>query len=258
MVSYPYRVNSIQTSMKDGTMMREDDGISEQEKSSLESVVQPKIDNLLIQESDSLISFENESSSQTEIIRQPSPPPLLADVQDLIPASTPATQTECGLENASNEALVCSEDPLQLHIVSSFRLFSMWILCYLSELNLSSKASVSFMKLPEHRKWSLYLFLCQSTELMDSFMKLAKSNTDKNLETCGVLAGSLVSITNILLFGSILEVENYISDHFNIVDIFLCIHSLLKEIIFVNCHRKTENFTSLLSLFQSKSQRQIR
>lgn len=28
---------------------------------------------------------------------------------------------------------------------------------------------------------------------MQNFMKLAKSNTDKNLETCGVLAGSLVS-----------------------------------------------------------------
>ena len=30
--------------------------------------------------------------------------------------------------------------------------------------------------------------------MMENFMKLAKSNTDKNLETCGVLAGSLVSI----------------------------------------------------------------
>ena len=29
--------------------------------------------------------------------------------------------------------------------------------------------------------------------MMESFMKLAKSNTDRNLETCGVLAGSLVS-----------------------------------------------------------------
>jgi hypothetical protein len=30
--------------------------------------------------------------------------------------------------------------------------------------------------------------------MMGSFMKLAKSNTDKNLETCGILAGSLVSV----------------------------------------------------------------
>ncbi|XP_011096984.1 AMSH-like ubiquitin thioesterase 1 [Sesamum indicum] len=140
------RDGNTQQSIKDGTMMR-DDGNSEQERSSLESVVQPKNDNHLIKEPDSLITFETvESCLQTEIIRQPSPPPLLADVQDLNPTSTPATQTEFGLENDPGDTLVCSEDPLQLHI---------------------------------------------STTLMDSFMKLAKSNTDKNLETCGVLAGSL-------------------------------------------------------------------
>ncbi|KAL0423722.1 UNVERIFIED_CONTAM: AMSH-like ubiquitin thioesterase 1, partial [Sesamum radiatum] len=97
-------------------MMR-DDGNSEQERSSLESVVQPKNDNDLIKEPNSLISFETvESCLQTEIIRQPSPPPLLADVQDLNPISTPATQTEFGLENDPGDTLVCSEDPLQLHI----------------------------------------------------------------------------------------------------------------------------------------------
>ena len=29
---------------------------------------------------------------------------------------------------------------------------------------------------------------------MESFLKLAKSNTVRNLETCGILAGSLVSV----------------------------------------------------------------
>lgn len=29
--------------------------------------------------------------------------------------------------------------------------------------------------------------------MMDEFMRLAKGNTSRNLETCGVLAGSLVS-----------------------------------------------------------------
>ncbi|KAG8387978.1 hypothetical protein BUALT_Bualt02G0077300 [Buddleja alternifolia] len=143
------RDSNIQQPIKDETVMREDGGSSELERIRLESVVQPINDNqpILNQESDFLISFETvESSPKTEIIRQPSPPPLLADVQDLIPTLPPATQTESGLENASNDASVCSEDPLQLHI---------------------------------------------STDLMDSFMKLAKSNTDKNLETCGVLAGSL-------------------------------------------------------------------
>lgn len=107
-------------SVKDGTVIREDNESSEQKKLSLE--VQPKIDNYQIQDSDSLIDFEDESSSQIELIRQPSPPPVLADVQDLIQPS--ATQTECGIGNASSDALVCSKDPLQLHIVRSFRLFS--------------------------------------------------------------------------------------------------------------------------------------
>jgi len=41
-------------------------------------------------------------------------------------------------------------------------------------------------------------FNVQSTSMMESFMKLAKSNTDKNLETCGILAGLLVSDFRIL------------------------------------------------------------
>lgn len=103
--------------------MKEENGGSEQDKSSLESVVPPKTDNEQIEESISLISFEDESASQSEVIRQPSPPPVLVEVQDLIPASTPETQTESGLLNASDDALVCSEDPLQLHIVRSFDSF---------------------------------------------------------------------------------------------------------------------------------------
>ena len=39
--------------------------------------------------------------------------------------------------------------------------------------------------------------LLQSTKLMDHFMKLAKSNTNKSLETCGILAGSLVRAINL-------------------------------------------------------------
>lgn len=94
----------------------------------------------------SLISFD---TVETEVnnIRQPSPPPVLADVQDIIPTtSPPVTEVECGREDPSSDALSCSESPMELHI---------------------------------------------STTMMDSFMKLAKSNTNKNLETCGILAGSL-------------------------------------------------------------------
>ncbi|XP_052175140.1 AMSH-like ubiquitin thioesterase 1 [Diospyros lotus] len=99
------------------------------------------------EEPSSLISFEAmEAPLQTQIVRQPSPPPVLADVQDLIPESSPVTEAGCIVEEPFPNGLISSESPLQLHI---------------------------------------------STALMDSFMKLAKSNTDKNLETCGVLAGSL-------------------------------------------------------------------
>ncbi|GAA0159863.1 metalloprotease [Lithospermum erythrorhizon] len=95
----------------------------------------------------SLISFDApEIPLQTVITRQPSPPPVLAEVQDLIPTtSSLVTESECMLENQVPDGL-CSEAPLELHI---------------------------------------------STNLMDSFMRLAKSNTNSNLETCGVLAGSL-------------------------------------------------------------------
>jgi STAM-binding protein len=33
---------------------------------------------------------------------------------------------------------------------------------------------------------------------MEDFLRLARANTEKNLETCGVLAGSLVRLTKYL------------------------------------------------------------
>lgn len=115
----PPRDSTVHHSTKDVTVVREEDGGPEQENSSLEPVVRPKNDSHPLQEPDSLISFETvEISSQTEIVRQPSPPPVLADVQDLIPTTNSDTQTIGTLENDSNDGVVCSEDPLELHIVS--------------------------------------------------------------------------------------------------------------------------------------------
>lgn len=63
----------------------------------------------------------------------------------------------------------------------------------------------------------LTIFLSlQSTTMMENFMKLAKSNTDKNLETCGVLAGSLVSSDSLkaLLFNlTIYSADDFINLH---------------------------------------------
>ncbi|KAJ7970364.1 AMSH-like ubiquitin thioesterase 1 [Quillaja saponaria] len=131
-------------------VIKKDDGNSEQERLNLESILTQNNDSQTghLEERSSLISFETlEAPAQTDIIRQPWPPPVLAEVQYLIPTVSPhLTEAECKTENPSLDGFVQAESPLQLHI---------------------------------------------STTMMENFMKLAKSNTDKNLETCGVLAGSL-------------------------------------------------------------------
>ncbi|XVF53891.1 hypothetical protein PTKIN_Ptkin05aG0136100 [Pterospermum kingtungense] len=96
-----------------------------------------------------MISFEEPETASVliNVTRQPSPPPVLAEVQDMVHAISPqVTETDCTIVNPLADGLVHSESPLQLHI---------------------------------------------ATTMMECFMKLAKSNTDRNLETCGVLAGSL-------------------------------------------------------------------
>ncbi|CAA6671316.1 unnamed protein product [Spirodela intermedia] len=87
---------------------------------------------------------------KVDVIRQPSPPPVLADVQNLVAdISIPPTQRDDSIlrepESLPDE-LLRAESPLEVHI---------------------------------------------SAALMDSFLRVAKSNTSNNLETCGVLAGSL-------------------------------------------------------------------
>lgn len=65
----------------------------------------------------SLISFDT-VETQVNIVRQPSPPPVLADVQDINPTtSPPVTEAEYGREDLSSDALSCSESPMELHIV---------------------------------------------------------------------------------------------------------------------------------------------
>lgn len=143
------RENSLQQAPENGVLTEKVSNNLEPERSSVEAILPLNDDNKMhhAEEPGSLISFEPiEMPPQTNIIRQPSPPPVLAEVQDLIPASPAVTETQYGMDNSLPDGLASSESPLQLHI---------------------------------------------STKLMDSFMKMAKSNTDKNLETCGVLAGSL-------------------------------------------------------------------
>ncbi|KAG4999275.1 hypothetical protein AAZX31_08G044400 [Glycine max] len=146
----PVEIPSLQHSLEDGSLNKKDNSISEQHKSDLESILTQSDDCKAkhADEAPSLISFEaTEVHAQIEVTRQPSPPPVLAEVKDLVPAVLSHVNEEgCKTEILTSDSIVRAESPLQLHI---------------------------------------------STSMMESFMKLAKSNTDKNLETCGILAGLL-------------------------------------------------------------------
>ncbi|KAJ8773126.1 hypothetical protein K2173_028303 [Erythroxylum novogranatense] len=141
---------NLQWSAENEVPVKSDSSNSEPEISSLESSLTLSDDNQRhhAEEPCDMISFEKtETLVHTDIIRQPSPSAVLAEVQDLFPAITSqVAEAEQKMDNSLPTDSVRSESPLQLHI---------------------------------------------STTMMDNFMKLAKSNTDRNLETCGVLAGSL-------------------------------------------------------------------
>ncbi|XP_058091497.1 AMSH-like ubiquitin thioesterase 1 isoform X3 [Magnolia sinica] len=146
----PVEIPSLIQPAEDGVVAVKDSGDSESERSTLESVLSlndgrwslPAEEPCTTTTSDTI-----EAPIQIDIIRQPSPPPVLADVQDLIPIdSSQVTDSRSGPAKCLQDELAHSESPLQVHI---------------------------------------------STKMMDSFMRMAKSNTDRNLETCGVLAGSL-------------------------------------------------------------------
>ncbi|KAK7314569.1 hypothetical protein VNO77_33095 [Canavalia gladiata] len=148
----PVEIPSLQHSLESDSLNKKDNSIAEHNKLDLDSNHTQSVDcqpqPQHAREPPALISFEaTESSAQIEVIRQPSPPPVLAEVQDLVPAVSPHVHDAgCKTEIPSSDSCVHAESPLQLHI---------------------------------------------STTLMENFIKLAKSNTKKNLETCGVLAGLL-------------------------------------------------------------------
>lgn len=156
--------NSLQETINDGLSVKTDGGNSEDETSSAELIL-TQADNTLmhhVAEPGSLISFEpTESPAQPDIIRQPSPPPVLAEVQDLVPAvsqhncsnvlaelqdlipavSSEVSEVEHGMGTSPQDNLVGAESPLQLHIVSLLPLISPP-----SALNLTLSRSIFFFK----------------------------------------------------------------------------------------------------------------
>ncbi|XLS85732.1 hypothetical protein HN51_035898 [Arachis hypogaea] len=147
----PIEIPSLQQDLEDGSQKKKDNSTVEHNNLDMNSSL-TQTEDCQAQHADeppSLISFEEvtEITPQIEVIRQPSPPPVLAEVQDLVPpVSHQVNDVECKIETTSSDNFLCGESPLQLHI---------------------------------------------STAMMDTFMKFAKSNTKKNLETCGILAGLL-------------------------------------------------------------------
>uniref|UniRef100_A0A1D1Z7D3 AMSH-like ubiquitin thioesterase 1 n=1 Tax=Anthurium amnicola TaxID=1678845 RepID=A0A1D1Z7D3_9ARAE len=149
----PVMIPSLQQPFQDVSAPTKENDISGDGKSTLESVLslQDEVLSLHTEEQCPVITTDvAETPMKLEVIRQPSPPPVLADVQDLvaetaIPSAQGANSISREAESLQDE-LLRAESPLELHI---------------------------------------------SAILMDNFMRIAKSNTEKNLETCGVLAGSL-------------------------------------------------------------------
>lgn len=142
--------HNLQQSTENGVAVKPDTVSSETKKSSLESVLTENEDckRNSAEELASLISFETiETPAQPDLIRQPSPPAVLAEVQDLIPAM-PAhvAETENNLDISSPADLIRSESPLQLHIVSLSTIYLKKLLCvYLQRRNFSDNKNCNLI-----------------------------------------------------------------------------------------------------------------
>ncbi|XXG40595.1 hypothetical protein AAC387_Pa01g1274 [Persea americana] len=160
--------NNLCQPVEDEITTQKDSCKSEAQKSMLESVLSlndDSISSIHAEEPCSTVTPDiTEAPVQIDIIREPFPPPVLADVHDLVPiASTQVADLTSEPEKLLQDELVRSESPLQLHI---------------------------------------------SMNMMDSFMRLAMSNTDRNLETCGVLASSLKNRTFYILLPAQCQTTN--------------------------------------------------
>ncbi|KAG6431409.1 hypothetical protein SASPL_109488 [Salvia splendens] len=124
------------------------DGDSNAEKSTLESVLSLDDGRWLAEESGPLQGNAENNDFQLGNIRQPSPPPVLAQVMPEHRHISPSRVADPrpGPANFSQDGLPSSNSYQDLHI---------------------------------------------PVKILDDFLRLARENTSRNLETCGVLAGSL-------------------------------------------------------------------
>lgn len=114
-------MNSLRPPFEGRVTIEKDSNKSEPEKSALESVLSLNDGGQSLHAEESFPTFTSETTEapvQINIIRQPSPPPVLADVHDLMSiTSTQVTDLTSGPEKSFQDELVRPESPLQLHFV---------------------------------------------------------------------------------------------------------------------------------------------
>ncbi|XP_008797799.2 AMSH-like ubiquitin thioesterase 1 [Phoenix dactylifera] len=143
----PINIPSLIPPVEDKPVAIKDDGTSGNKRSTIEEVLSLHDDRTApTAEPSPMINLDAAGTPMMDITREPSPPPVLAEVQDMVPVASEVSNSLSGQTVSLQDELVQTESPLEVHI---------------------------------------------SATMMDSFMRLAKSNTVRNLETCGVLAGSL-------------------------------------------------------------------
>ena len=136
-------------------------------------------------------------------IHQPCPAPVLARIQNdpsPIPPSKVADPRP-GPANSSQDGMPNSSSYQHLHIVgplccSSFFFLPSWLLVAYGHYAIIQ----SFPNWCAFCSWLFLLNAFQPVRLMEDFLRLARANTEKYLETCAILAGSLVNMTSIFLF----------------------------------------------------------
>jgi len=94
--------------------------VPEHEKTPLEEVLSLHDGTVSVQteEPSSLITFEDTETPKMGIIREPSPPPVRAEVQDLAAITSEVSQTA-----SLQDEIVRTESPLQVHIVCNIKKF---------------------------------------------------------------------------------------------------------------------------------------
>lgn len=110
--------------IQDEPVETKDSGPTEKEKTPLEEVLSLHDTTSSVQEeSRPMITFDvAESLAKMDITSEPSPPPVLAEVQDLVAVSSQLPDSISGETIQLQDELIRTQSPVQVHIVRYYRL----------------------------------------------------------------------------------------------------------------------------------------